>query len=414
MTKKLFNFTAASLLAVAGLASCSQADEPEMNVVNPSDSESIEWTLEMDLPDMPKTRAAGQGVQGNDGLYKFEREINRLWYAVYYNDQWIYDCTTPESQQAVKIGDNFSLVFKLPKLYDPTKVKLFFWAGNADDKVTTDNVTSVSDGINLNFKERCVSLSPKYLNGDNISIAEYDSFCGYFQLAPTTNVTNFNLKFTLKRPFAQIHILSDEFTDPLTRDAYPQGFIATPGFGRDRMGASASNVANELVTPTTWFYDNSISLNPAYKQGEYMYTQTNYEYTNNLVNAWPTRTTFKGRDFHYVGCYLTFAPTDGVVKGAAATGNQSNYNYLNVAFRKPGEGLGQALFKRIKFPSDGIRANNRYIVYNHKTNPGDGGQSTDPNDPDPDPSGGGDLVNDVYGFEISADTGWNGTTDDIY
>lgn len=123
MKKHLFAFTA-GLLAVAGLASCSQEAEPEMSVVNPTGKDVVEWNLEMDFPDLPKTRAAGQNAQGTDGLYSFSRDINKLWYAVYYEDNWVYDCTTPESQQAIKIGDKFSLIFKLPRIYDPTKVKL--------------------------------------------------------------------------------------------------------------------------------------------------------------------------------------------------------------------------------------------------------------------------------------------------
>jgi len=406
MTKQFLGMAAAVLTAF-GLASCSQNEDSTLNPSMLEDKDAVSYTLEMQLPDDFKTRAAAPLAKGSDGLYSFTREINKLWYAVYYEDQWKYDCTTAEAAQPSMTGDKFYLVFKLAKIYDPTKVKIFFWAGNAEDKVTVDySQTDAEEGnINLNFKARCVSIDPKYVNGSNSSIAEYDSFCGYFQLSPTTNVSNFNLKFTLKRPFAQIHVLSDEFIDPMVRDAYPLGFVASLGFGRAAEGASATNMSSDVVVPTTWFYDNSIGLGDAYKAGEYKYTQTNYEYTNNLANTWPNRTTFKGRDFHYTACLLTFAPVDGILKGAQTTGNVGNYQYLNLAFRMPDKTYGDktTMFRKVNLPATGIKANNRYVVYNHLTTP------TDPNNPDGGGSGGNDLVSDVYNFEISNNSVWDGT-----
>lgn len=380
-----------SLLALC--CSCSSQDEPQVtgSIANPS-GDVVEWSLDMDLPDEPKTRAAASVSPGTDGLYAFTgREINKLWYAVYYEDKLVYDCTTPEAQQPKKIGDNFNLVFKLPRLYDPTKVKLFFWAGNADDAVSTNNVTSVSNGINLNFAERCVSIDPKYVNGGNTSIAQYDSFCGYFQLANNANVTNRNLRFSLSRPFAQIHVLTNELTDPGVRFDWAGGAVGTCGFGR--WSASAGNMSTEMAVPTTWFYDDSKSLNPAYKAGEYIFSQNTYEYTNDLANTWPSRTTFKNKDYHYLGCMLTFAPTVAAnLKGASASGNAALYGKFNMAIRKPSLGYGDstASFVSADIPSHGIVANNRYVVYN--------GQGPGP-------------FSKSYHFEIVTDNVWGGATE---
>ncbi|MCM1491460.1 MAG: hypothetical protein NC095_11660 [Muribaculum sp.] len=402
MFKKLFLYSAVAMMASAGLASCSQEEEPVGSLANPIDKDAVEWNLEMNLPDDMKTRAAASNEKGTDGLYSFTREINKIWYAVYYNDALLYDCTSAEAPQAVKNGDKFTMLFRMPKIYDPTKIKVFFWAGNSEDAVAISNNTSTTSGINLNFQNRCVSVDPKYLNGGNSTIAEYDSFAGYFQLSTTTNVTNYNLKVTLKRPFAQIHILSDEFTTPSVKAAYTNGITVVPGFGR--YAATSSNIAQELVSPTTWFYDSSLSLNPSYKQHEYMFTQTNYEYVNNLADTWPTRTTFKERDFHYLGCYLVFAPNDASanIQGATATGNTAKYSKLNVAIRKTGDALSSSIFKAVDLPADGIRANNRYVVYNTKktgNGDGDGGE------------GGGGFVSDSYAFEIVADNNWSGTSE---
>ena len=348
-----------SLLALC--CACSSQDEPQVtgSIANPS-GDVVEWNLDMSIPDEPKTRAAASVSPGSDGLYTFTgRDINKLWYAVYYNDQWIYDCTSSEAQQAVKIGDNFSLVFKLPKLYDPTKVKLFFWAGNADDAVSTNNVTSVSNGINLNFAERCVSIDPKYVNGGNTSIAEYDSFCGYFQLSSTTNVTNFNLKFTLKRPFAQIHLLTSEFEGEALTDLYPSGMAVSLGFGNNNI--SLENHTSELSLPTTWFYDDSKTLSPSYKKGDYIYSQNNSIFSAGLSKEFPYTTTMivKGQPikYTYLSCLLTFAPTE------SGTSNIP-FNKLNFIAYNPDDGIQKGDFFSIPMIDSGIRANNRYVIRN--------------------------------------------------
>lgn len=352
-------FKILSILCIAFIAACSDevVIDPVQEALNPTDGFS-EWSLEMKLPDEPKTRAAAQGTAGADGLYSFSREVNKLWYALYYNDNYIYDCTSTGAPTVEKIGDKFSMTMKVSNNWDPSKVKLFFWAGNADDNVTLSDATSASNGININFTQRCVSVDPKYLNG-NGSIAEYDSFCGYFQLSPTANVTNYEPKFSLKRPFAQIHILSDQYK----RDTYSGGIQVIPGFGRN--AASSSNMSSDLVVPTTWFFDESKSLSPTYKQGEYIFAQSNYEFTNDLGNSWPSKTTFNGRDFHYLGCLLTFAPDgDGVLKGSGASGNTSVYGKLNLAIRANGQSVSTSSFTSVNMPSASVKANNRYVVYN--------------------------------------------------
>lgn len=352
-------FKILSILCIAFIASCSDevVIDPVQEALNPSDGYS-EWSLEMKLPDEPKTRAAAQGTAGSDGLYSFSREVNKLWYALYYNDNYIYDCTSSGAPAVEKLGDKFSMNVKISNNWDPSKVKLFFWAGNADDNVTLSDATSASNGININFTQRCVSVDPKYLNG-NGSIAEYDSFCGYFQLSPTANVTNYEPKFSLKRPFAQIHILSDQYK----RDTYSGGIQVIPGFGRN--AATASNMSSDLVVPTTWFFDESKSLSPTYRQGEYIFAQSNYEFTNDLGNSWPSKTTFNGRDFHYLGCLLTFAPDgEGVLKGSGASGNTSVYGRLNLAIRANGQSVSSSSFTSVNMPSASVKANNRYVVYN--------------------------------------------------
>lgn len=389
-----FYLPGALLLSIFGLAACSQAEEP-VNV-SVDAGENVEWVADIVLPDDFKTRAAASGSVGSDGLYSFSREIDRLWYAVYYNGAYLYDSEQALAPDAIKKGDGFTVLFKFHKDLDPTQIYIFFWAGNKQDNVTLSNATS-SGAITLNFANRCVSVDPKYMNGNNTAIQEYDSFAGYFQLSSTKDVSNYNMKVTLKRPFAQIHVLSDEFTYPGVNVAFPDGVTVVPGFGAN--SATTANYTSNLMSPTTWFFDSSISLNPSYRQNEFMYSLTDYEFTNTLSGVTPERVTFKNRTMDYLGCYYVFAPvTKAPLKYATSSGDTSTLQYLNLAFRKKGQAISASEFATVTLPSEGIKANNRYVIYNHaNTGDGDGGNN------------GGGFITHSYAFEIVTAPSWDGT-----
>lgn len=404
MKLKKFSFYALSLLFAVSVGSCTHADEPELESGKLFDGEDmIEWTAEIKLPDEFKTRAAAEGKVGSDGLYTFSREINRLWYAVYYNGAYLYDSEQDMAPDGIKKGDGFTVLFKFHKDLDPTQIYIFFWAGNTGDNVTVSDAID-SEAINLNFHNRCVSVNPKYMNGNNTELREFDSFSGYFQLSPTKDISNYNMKVTLKRPFTQIHVLSDEFTYPGVSTAFPNGVTVVPGFGSDI--ASSVNYASNMMLPTTWFYDSSISMNPGYKQNEYRYTETNYQFTNSLSGKTPERVTFKNRTMDYLGCLYVFAPVQKAqLKYPAASGFSSTLGKLNLAFMKKGENMSSAQFAAVELPSGGIQANNRYVVYN-RANTGDGDGGPGGND-----GPGGGFITASYAFEVVTAPGWDSTNE---
>ena len=402
MKHKLLTFTLMGALASTMLFSCKNAEEPIQSSPVIVDAEGmVQYSLTVNIPDDMRTRAAAEAIVGNDGLYSFSRTIDRLWYGVYYNGQYLYDSenTVYPAWSMVENG-KFNAYFKLHQEIDPTQVKIFFWAGNEDDNVTVSDVTS-SDAINLNFKNRCVSVNPLYING-NTELKEYDSFAGYVQLSKQKENPNFNETVILKRPFAQIHILSDEFTFPGVNVYYPNGVTVVPGFGKEE--ASALNYTNNMMALTTWFFDSSIDLPNAYTKDEYIFSQNNYEFTNNLTGTSPERVKFKEREMDYLGCFYVFAPIEkSPLRYATASGNTGTLGKLNLAFRKPAESLGNAEFVSVDLPVDGIQANNRYVVYNHEnTGDGDGGK------------GEGGFVTNTFTFEIITDSAWNDTIDSEY
>lgn len=391
-------FLSGAFAFIALLSSCSQSDEPNQVQGATGEKDMVEWIGEFNLPDNLRTRVAATGSVGEDGLYTFSREINRVWYAVYYQGSYLYDSEQSDTPDAIRKGDGFTVLFKFHKELDPTQIYIFFWAGNNEDNVTVSDATS-SDAINLNFKNRCVSVNPVYMNGGNSALQEYDSFAGYFQLSPTKDVTNYNMKFTLKRPFAQIHILSDEFTFPGVSTYYPSGLTVVPGFGTSE--ASTSNYTSNLMSPTTWYFDSSIALTPSYRKNEFQYTLTNYEFTNTLSGSTPERVTFKNRKMDYLGCYYVFAPIEkSSLKYAVSSGNNSTLGKLNLAIRKKGDAIGTSQFASVDLPAEGIQANNRYVIYNHaNTGDGDGG------------NGGGGFVTNNFAFEVVTAPSWDGTNE---
>lgn len=405
MKKTTFYFLSMALFSVAGLVSCSQTEEPAPTPYeNPFEGKDmVEWIADIRLPEEFKTRAAASGIVGSDGLYTFSREIDRLWYAVYYNGAYLYDSEMEQAPDALKTADGFTVPFKFHQQLDPTQIYIFFWAGNKQDNVTVSNAT-VSDAINLNFTNRCVSVNPKYMNGNNSDLQEYDSFSNYVQLSSTSDVTDFNMKVILKRPFAQIHVLSDEFTYPGVKASFPNGVTVVPGFGVEK--ATTSNYSENLVSPTTWFFDSSISLTPSFKMNEFTYSLTDYEFTNRLSGTSPERVKFKNRTMDYLGCYYVFAPiVKTQLKYPLSSGNTNEIGYLNLAFRKSGENLSSSEFAAVKLPENGIKANNRYVVYN-KNNSGGG-----PENPNPGPGG---FISNSYTFEVIPSPDWDATEETIY
>lgn len=350
-----------SLLLLSTLLSCSSDIEVQDTDDSKKNSDYSEWKLNVSTPD---DEAFGtRALSASEGLYRFTRNYDKLWYAVYYNNVLVEDEITNSAEAKKTINGKFQLSLMLHKSFDPSKVMVFMWAGNANDNVTTDNVTSVTDGINLNFKERCVSVDPKYLNG-GAEIEELDSFAGYIQLATSSTVTNHNITCTLTRPFAQIHILSDEFNYDIIKEYYPDGVKVAAGFGSSE--ANSRTFSSQMMIPTTWFYDDSKSLSKSYKKGEFMYTYTNYEFVNDTKQEWPYQTTFKNNNYYYLGCLLTFAPESGFMKAAACENSTKKYPYFNVAVRRPGENLNQSHFSSIQIKSSTSAyalAKYRYVIY---------------------------------------------------
>lgn len=403
MKLKSYFFSAMMVAAFSGLGSCSSdsAEEPNVPVLEGTE-EQVDYFVSLSLPDEYRTRAAAPGTVGSDGLYAFTRNINRLWYAVYVDGEFLYCSEDRDVEQAVKNDTGFGLNIKLHRDQDPTKVNVFFWAGDKDDAVTVSKtgVPSFNDPatkIDIDYYNGCVTVSPKYLNGDNASLKEFDSFAGYFQLAATVADSEKANTFTLTRPFAQIHILTDELTFPTVAAAYPYGITTRPGFGSTKI--NKDNALSNLKNPTTWYYKSFDVGGVSYAKNNFWYGQEDnyYEFTNMISGNSPERVTFKGRKMDYLGCYLVFAPQS---KQSLKNGSEV-YGFFNLGFKDVSNPDEFKEFAYVQLPSDGIKANERYVIYNHYIDPSNPGE--DENDEG--------FLSKCFTFEVTTSPTWDGTVE---
>lgn len=306
-----------------------------------------------------RTRDANIGSIGVSGLYEFPlRTIDKLWYAYYYNGE------LKEYKNITRSDDNpFSIKIRVSTDTDPSKIWFFFWAGNKNDQIIeyTTDAPNGSNIASLDYKNKKVYVNHKALNNlyDNEGFSYYDSFAGYYQLSETNDKTNRKVSFTLKRPFAEFHILGDDFIKNETDLAndYPDGVTTLTGFCKDI--ATKGNIS--LMTyPSTWFFDGDHKNDVFVKSNP----QDGPKFYNDLKSEDKT-VTFKDRKFYYYGFFYALAPIETKHYKMDFTSGDT-YDKLLVLF-----GKGQTDFisqtsipATVTLPEGGIKANTKYIIYN--------------------------------------------------
>ena len=309
-----------------------------------------------------RTRARGDGAIGESGLFEFPTaNINRLRYGVYADGELI------TNKSITRTGSSpFSISLTLEQYVDPTKIYLFFWADN--------QVNNLYDNYSIDFKKRTVSgYATAY--GENSDVPwDYgykDAFTGYFQLASSKEDVNRSKTFILKRPFAEIHILTDEIYKTDITSYFDRGTRTYLGFGDDE--SRYSNCTTQLYKPEVWHYDSS--EDSTFDKGDFEFRQfpcltgTSYQkYYPPFINTFDGTysTEFKGRDMEYIGCFFVFVPENGSFFKYINGDQTRNLDKINIAVNKNGYNFRDGLVKFITldFPEGGLKANHKYIYYN--------------------------------------------------
>ena len=223
----------------ASFTSCSSEEDvkmPEQSGINFTNGEKVSLKVKMPSNEL-KTRSlstrAGQEpgmTYGDDGLYSFTREIDKLWYAVYNKGTLLYHSFEPGIPQGVYNPEDqtFTLDIQIPRVNEQIKLEeysVFFFAGNALDNVQNKEI---SDGIGLDFANKTLYAYPAFLNksvaaGEMFNPVQYDFFAKYTTLDKVVD-SDLNGHVTLIRPFCQVSLLTDELCQPAVLSAYASDY----------------------------------------------------------------------------------------------------------------------------------------------------------------------------------------------
>lgn len=393
----------AALSMMGALASCQNGEEvklPEQPRVNLTDAQKVSLSIHMPGDEL-KTRAAQDPTlgYGDDGLFNFTRTIDKLWYAVYNNGTLLYDSTEdgiPQGEYDAETGD-FTLDLQIPKIEGEIKLedyKVFFFAGNAADNVKK-TTTEVSNGIGLDFAAKTMYAYPTFLNktvasGDIYNPTQYDFFAKYAELDKVVD-ENLNGSVVLTRPFCQISLLSDELCQtPVLSTLATDGKVST-------VSTPSILVKSGATTSSTlaygWNYDTDNLLTKDI-------TVFNFALNANALNnvdgslTIPQEVTFKSRKMFCLASYLMLAPDARKNYDASATSQQFAFD-----IRIDGNRYGTDANVAVNIPAGGLKANEKYIVYN---------KQYDPNEDPDNPSGGdGGIFSNHYLMDIEVDPTWS-------
>lgn len=408
MRLKTILYSLAALTLTAATTSCSSQEDavmPEKPGIDFGDAQKV--TLEVQMPSTELKTRSGEDpalTYGSDGLYLFPRDIDHLWYAVYYKGTLKYNSFEPGVPQAYYDSSTrtFKLDIQLAKINGTVTLSdysVFFFAGNAADKVTQ---SEISDGIGLDFANKTVYAYPSYLNrsnasGDMFTPAQYDFFCKYTTMDRVVN-NQYTGNVTLIRPFCQVSLLTDALTKPMVLSAYDSNrkvsANATPGV-KVQMGSSISE-----TLPYAWNYGtDQIITKPIASMPMTIYSRA-FDNSSNTYTI-PQEVTFRNRKMFCAGSYLMLAPENKKNYMASSTSEVFNFTLsLSGNVGSDTELIG------VNIPAGGIKANEKYVLYNK--NMGSGGDGPNP-DPDPDPTPGPDTpFTNHYVLDVVIDANWGG------
>lgn len=311
------------------------------------------------------------GSIGESGLYEYShREINKLWYAVYYeNEVLLYD--TVENNTG---SNSFQITVKLEELIDPTKLYFFFWATNKEDTrliyINADN-DYPAGLVELNYNNMNVTINPRWIDANYSDYLHYyDSFTGFFQFSDNKDEKGRSKTFILKRPFAEIHVLTDEFIETDLYKEYTKGITSICGLGNEQM--CQENWNKLMYMPLVWNYgQKNLEYNNRFKYSNN--ANLSFCFFNDLKGN-ENRVRFKDREFDYIARFHILAPDITEEYYYNNDGSPLTFNLLNMMFWEYIDyGIGQRIHDRyvsIPLPEGGLKSNNKYIIYNKRFSEG--------------------------------------------
>ena len=418
--------TMTALAMMSGLASCQSGEDVMMpDTVIPgvdlSKCETVSFSINLPSSEL-KTRAGETPsmTYGDDGLFSFTRTIDKLWYAVYNNGTLLYSSFDAGINQGVYKPEDqtFVLDIQIPKVDEQIKLNeyaVFFFAGNAADKVVNREIT---DGIGLDFANKTMYAYPSLLNksvasGEMFNPEQYDFFAKYTTLDKVVD-SEYNGSVTLIRPFCQVSLLTDELCQPAVLSTYATDYkvsVTTTPAVYTKKGATTTQ-----TLPYAWNFDSDKILTKELPEVTF---SLNSRAFNNAENAYtiPQEVTFKNRKMFCVASYLMLAPSER--KSYMENTSVEKFRFLLTA---GGDRNSTDASVSARIPTGGLKANEKYIMYNRKHNPdGSTGDPTDPDDKDPDPDpdpdpddNNGGIFSSHFVIDVVVDPTWEGNKNIVF
>lgn len=369
MKQALFSIITFIACTICLLTSCQNLEEP-LSVPNENELDFTEYSVSIVVPDKMDTRNSksdlSTGEFGVDGLLEFpNREVNKLWYAIYYDKNLVQNNTVSRENTQ----EPFSFTFRLKGYVDPSKIELFFWAGQNSDPVAVttseSNKSIYGSSIYLNFINKWVCVQASVLN-KNCSIG--NSFTLFTPFITEAESKETSRSFLLKRAFSEIHVLSDDFivTDLKKEDKWKDGIHVFPGFGTEKFNKNVLSIQNNLTQPYLWYFDDS----EEYFKDQIFAQKCLYQepyFFNSLSGNLKERTTYKNREMDYWCCLYVFSPVP-----------ISNFNYLNLMVMNENNvasspAQSKAEYISLEIPNQLILPNHKYVFYNKSRENGGSG-----------------------------------------
>lgn len=361
MKKIFYSFLACGMIAT--LASCQNQDEPVAPIGDQVTSNfpkgSKPTALNLDIPGESRTRAAGETVlplwdvnqSSNGGLLTIR-------YGIYYQDGTPYYDSSSLAALPTTTSTSMSLTVPLPS--DQEKMKIFVWA----DK-TGGNAYKIdwsAKKVSYDYNERSI-FDKMAMDGD--------AFCYWGDINVKTAST-----CTLKRPFVQVNILTDEV---YTKSDLVKNFINT-GIGAD-FGLWVDQTS-DVYLPTAWYWDSDTFDMTMFNTNEEL--THNYCFQKGSVESFIGRVpsgsglntssalsgTINGTKSLYLGVFYVFAPRERKAWKDELTGSVMEGFYSNIL---NGEGDDNTSTLNIAGSLPQLKANERLIIRNGNNNGGSGG-----------------------------------------
>ncbi len=392
----------AALAMTSAITSCQNeetvkmpANEPTLNM---TDCQKV--SLKIGVPSELKTRAGETPTltYGSDGLYNFSRTVDKLWYAVYNKGNLIYDSFEAGIPQAIynSESESFMLDILIPKINEEINLadySVFFFAGNALDKVQNSEIT---DGIGLDFANKTLYAYPALLNksvadGDYFKPQQYDYFSKYATLDDIVD-SEFTGSVTLTRPFCQVSLLTDELVhNGILRTYASDGKVtvdATPSVFTQKESSTSETL------PYGWNYGTDELILKDLSQSTFTLNGKAITNVDGSLTI-PQVVTFKSRNMYCIGSYLMLAPDSRKAYNAGSTMEQFSF-----AINVTGDLNSTDANLTTDIPTGGLKANEKYVIYNKQFDP-----------ENPEEGGGHGVLSTHYVLDIVVDPTWEGTQD---